>query len=122
MNSSSQCNYKKGVNVLCTIALSSMRRRSIFFLYNDDDDVIDNDDDDDDDGDDDDNDVDGINCDLIFGIRLKRGGKSVSKKLPGLMSPLYGLMAELKSIASPPDTQHEKSHLFSPQPSTWWPP
>lgn len=92
-----------------------MRRRSIFFLNNDDDDI-------DDDVDDDDNDVDGISCDLIFGIRFKRVGKSVSNKLPGLISPLYGLMAELKSIVSPSDMQHEKSHLFSPQPSAWCPP
>lgn len=89
-----------------------MRRRSIFFL-NDDDDC-----DDDDDNNDDEDDVDGISCDLIFGIRFKRAGKSVSKKLPGLINPLYA-MAELNSIVSPFDMQHEKSHLFSPQPSTW---
>lgn len=106
------------VDFLFTIPLSSMRRRSMFFLNIDDDDEDDGIDAAADDVDDDDNGVDGISCDLIFGIRLKRAGKSISKKLPGLIRPLYWL----KSIVSPSDMQHENSHLFSPQPSTWWPP
>lgn len=76
--------FIKVQDFLFTIPLSSMRRRSIFFLNIDDDDDDEDDggiaaDDSVDDDDDDDNDVDGISCDLIFGARLRRAGRSISK-------------------------------------------